>query len=111
MAMGIAYAWEKMSMAVDALATAPEALPARLEHALFPHFLSALDDAEQGGYMPEELLAQMRRVRDAVGGSGAPGGQRPAQRQAVGLLDVGSATELAQRIVDIAHEVRRQSTL
>jgi len=44
--MGVAYAWEKMSRALDSLAMAPEALPARLKHALFPHFMNALHDAE-----------------------------------------------------------------
>ena len=61
--MGVAYAWEKMSVALDALAVAPEALPARLKHALFPHFMNALHDAEQVEYLPAELLGAMRAVR------------------------------------------------
>ena len=64
--MGISYAWDKMSRALDALATAPEALPDRLRHALFPHFMNALNDAELVNYLPPDVLGAMRRIRDRV---------------------------------------------
>ena len=99
--MGIAYAWEKMSQALDALAVAPEALPARLKHALVPHFMNALHDAEQVEDLPAELLGAMRGVRDRVHG---------VEFDARSSLSQKDGEALATQIVQIAHEIRRRST-
>ena|SRR5271165_6829649 len=98
--MGIAYAWEKMSLALDALAVAPEALPLRLKHALFPYLMNALHDAEQVEYLPAELLDSMRRIRDRVG-SGP---------ECLSTMSQDDGVTLAAEIVRIAHEIRRRST-
>lgn len=103
--MGIAYAWEKMSKALDSLAMAPEALPARLKHALFPHFMNALHDAELVHYLPPELLEAMRHVDKRVMSS--PAGTNEGDMSYMGQEE---AETLAKQIVDIAHEIRRLST-
>jgi len=94
-----------MSNAVDALATAPEALPARLKHAPFPHFMNALYDAELVPYLPPDLLEAMRRVRKRV--MAPPEG---TEADALSDLSQEDAATLAKEIVAIAHEVRRLST-
>jgi len=98
--MGIAYAWEKMSLALDALAVAPEALPLRLRHALFPYVLNALHDAEQVEYLPAELLDSLRRIREQVGDG----------PESLSTMRQDEAVTLATEIVRIAHEIRRRST-
>jgi hypothetical protein len=103
--MGIAYAWDKMSRALDALAMAPEALPDRLTHALFPHFMNALNDAELVSYLPLDLLGAMRRVRDRV----SPSAGGPTHT-ALSEMSQEEGEAMAKEIVDIAREIRRLST-
>jgi hypothetical protein len=108
--MGIAFAWDKMSKALDSLATAPEALPARLKHALFPHFMSALYDAEQVQYLPVELLETMRRVSKRVTSSGENQHGQGIKNADLSDMSQADAETLAKEIVYIAHEIRRLST-
>lgn len=108
--MGMAYAWEKMSMALDSLATAPEPLPERLKHGLIPHFLSALHDAEQVHYLPPELLESMRTVRRRAL-SLAEGGEGGLEEKAtLKKMSAKEAEDLAREIVEIAREIARLAT-
>jgi len=83
---------------------APEALPARLKHALFPHFMNALHDAELVHYLPPELLESMRRVNKRVSSF------QGAEEGDLSTMSQEDAEILAKEIVDIAHEIRRLST-
>jgi len=108
--MGIAYAWEKVSLALDALATGPEPLPDRLKHGLIPHFTSALHDAEQVHYLPPGLLEAMRSVRQrALSFPEGAEGERGAMAT-LSEMSVEEAEALAREIVDIAREMRRLAT-
>jgi len=108
--MGIAYAWEKMATALDALAIAPEALPERLKHALFPHFMSALHDAEMVHYLPPELLESMRAVRERLVSSTEDHRGLDTAHAKLSNMSLEDAEALAKEIVDIAREIRRLST-
>ena len=108
--MGIAYAWEQMSRALESLATAPEALPARLRHALFPHFMSALNDAEQVSYLPPELLDSMRSVRERLVSSIEDHGGQVTAHAKLSNMSQEEGEALAKDIVAIAREIRRLST-
>jgi hypothetical protein len=108
--MGIAYAWERMSTALDLLATAPESLPERLEHPV-PHLVDALRDAEQSRYLPTPVLESLRRVTRLLGASTERSPDPAVTATVVKAMTRVQSEELAQEIVGIAHEIWRLSTL
>jgi hypothetical protein len=107
--MGIAYAWERMSAALDLLAAAPEPLPERLMHPV-PHLVDALRDAEQSRYLPVPVLESLRHVTHRLGASTEHSPDQAATATAVKTMTREQSQVLAREIVDLANEIRRLST-
>jgi hypothetical protein len=74
--MGIDYAQEIMRQLAHGLADDVRPLPERLDGTFSP-FANVVDDAEAGGYLPDDLLSRMNGLRrrltrlDPVGGEGS----------------------------------------
>jgi hypothetical protein len=68
--VGLDYARDKMSRLVNALAADIRPLPERLERVSFP-LTSALEDAERGGYLSDDLLTRMQDVKYRLARIGA----------------------------------------
>ena len=107
--MGIAYAWERISTALDLLATSPESLPERLIHPV-PHLVDALRDAEESRYLPVPVLESLQRVTHRLGASTDHRADRAETALTIKAINHEESEALAREIVEIAHEIRRLST-
>ncbi len=63
--MGLDYARERMTRLVQTLAVDIRPLPDRLQP-VFSYLIETISDAERDSYLPDQLLAEMRDVRDRL---------------------------------------------
>ncbi len=102
--MGIDFAQEIMRQMVGALADDVRPLPERLD-GVFAPFVNVVDDAEAGGYLPDELVARMQQLRHRLTRLDASGGEGTFAAT-LSAMDEVEAHEIAAELVDLTDRVR-----
>lgn len=101
--MGIEYARDNMSQLVQSLAADIRPLPERLA-AVFGSLNSAIDDAQQDGYLSDDLLARMQEVRYRLTHVNVKGNVA-LLLAALGAMDPNEARQIAIELVQLNNEV------
>jgi len=103
--MSLDYLEEKTGRAVTELATSSESVEVRVAHAFTLHLVLGIHDADNGGYLPKDLLHRLQEVERRLTTATDAGEEGVVMATARAMNDA-EASEVAQEMVAIDAEVR-----
>ena len=104
--MGIGYAREKMGVAIRYLAASPDSLDRRLYKAMALSMTHGVSDAQQGDYLPAELLERMNSLVERMTAKEALGNEGTLQATLTTMSEE-ELVECANEMLDINWEIRQ----
>ena len=98
--MSLSYAYEKLMVAVDVLATSPQSIQDRIEDA----FISGFSRINPNEDLPEKLRADFQQLQNQVTRVPATGDEGTL-RATMRVVTDEEATEIAEKILHLFHQV------